>query len=1035
MIPAFDATTSRTIKIFISSTFQDMKAERDIIVNSIFPRLRDAFRKRLADIVEVDLRWGITEEMAEHGRVLEICIGEVLRCAPFFVGLIGDRYGSPARPNEIDSLPENYKKVLGENIQEGVSITELEMRAGAFYPRKNSCACFYLKPNFQADEGDETQRKLAELRNYISSTQIYSVYTSLHELEELLYNALKNYIEREIPDDPTIPYGDRTYFSHLNVLKANTLKHVPNYGQARRFQQIYRTQHKLYLYGEKGSGKTGCLSDLIRREGVSENGDVFFHFVTAGNDNGHMDIAFYRLWLYICSLAKNDITVVNGDYESAVRSYLSSTELERPVTLFFDAVEQFDDQTAVFKLFSLADINPKIRIVCAGTIQYRHLEKISATVKPLSSQQIEKITRKQLKKFGKTLDEEDYNALRHNNLCRNPLFLNVLISQLRMYGTYESLQEFFQQLLSTQDVAGLLEIILRKLEAYYTRYSFPAEKLWEALAALVCSYDGLSETELQNMLQLPTLMWRILYSTIENFLIEHDGLLKFNHDLIVNALKNQLTDWNGDYERMAREKLICYFSGNSHRGQRELAYQFRKCLDNDALVSLLAENNCFVNLAKTDGNLLISCLSVLTKQQQQLAEAVIKVAKPIDVPSIADAFCRSGCFFACIRVAEEMKDQLSDRLCYFEVMDQYARAVYKLGRNQFRDAIRVYEELCTAYNQTFPDDIIGYVSRYFLQGVAYNSAGYIDKALEIFHYCTNQFTKNHVYTTQAAWAMDNLGCSYFKQGQLSTAKKVGNQAIEICIRLCGELSPETAWAYCYAWPALFDSGEFEQALKMMHDAYTIYGTLYMNSGVQFAWAANNYGSAKAIEGAYQEAVDLYQISIELNNQTTNDEQRPHVYSLTSYNNIASVLCLDGQQERALDVARFTVAQSVKKNGSEHIYTINFLLNLGIISKDLALIEQAIAAYERIGKDLLDLSFARLMRARLIRRSGGKVRTEELLQNSITSEENLSLLGYLNSEEMAAAGVCKASWHTTKFSKYRLYLTHSNNSCMLVIPEA
>ena len=45
------------------------------------------------ELVDVDLRWGITEEEAHQGKVLPICLAEIDRARPFFMGLLGERYG------------------------------------------------------------------------------------------------------------------------------------------------------------------------------------------------------------------------------------------------------------------------------------------------------------------------------------------------------------------------------------------------------------------------------------------------------------------------------------------------------------------------------------------------------------------------------------------------------------------------------------------------------------------------------------------------------------------------------------------------------------------------------------------------------------------------------------------------------------------------------------------------------------------------------------------------------------------------------
>ena len=88
---------TRLIRIFISSTFRDFLAERDELVKKVFPELRRRCRAHHIEILEVDLRWGVTEEQSQRGETLRICLDEIDRCRPsapvYFIGLLGERYG------------------------------------------------------------------------------------------------------------------------------------------------------------------------------------------------------------------------------------------------------------------------------------------------------------------------------------------------------------------------------------------------------------------------------------------------------------------------------------------------------------------------------------------------------------------------------------------------------------------------------------------------------------------------------------------------------------------------------------------------------------------------------------------------------------------------------------------------------------------------------------------------------------------------------------------------------------------------------
>ena len=132
----------RVVRVFISSTFRDMQAERDELVKHVFPELRARCRERDVDFVEVDLRWGVTEEQAERGEVLQTCLAEIDACRPYFIGLLGERYGWV--PDHIESEILEEHAWMKENQDR--SMTELEiMHAILDKPEKVKLAFFYFR--------------------------------------------------------------------------------------------------------------------------------------------------------------------------------------------------------------------------------------------------------------------------------------------------------------------------------------------------------------------------------------------------------------------------------------------------------------------------------------------------------------------------------------------------------------------------------------------------------------------------------------------------------------------------------------------------------------------------------------------------------------------------------------------------------------------------------------------------------------------------------------------------------------------------
>uniref|UniRef100_A0A8D3AEY2 TROVE domain-containing protein n=1 Tax=Scophthalmus maximus TaxID=52904 RepID=A0A8D3AEY2_SCOMX len=93
----------RGVRVFVSSTFRDMHAERDILVRSVFPELRRRAAAHCLYLQEVELRWGVTEE--ESGRATELCLSEVCR-SQMMVGILGERYGLVPPIPVLPDLPQ-----------------------------------------------------------------------------------------------------------------------------------------------------------------------------------------------------------------------------------------------------------------------------------------------------------------------------------------------------------------------------------------------------------------------------------------------------------------------------------------------------------------------------------------------------------------------------------------------------------------------------------------------------------------------------------------------------------------------------------------------------------------------------------------------------------------------------------------------------------------------------------------------------------------------------------------------------------------
>ncbi len=145
------SNSEHTVRIFISSTFIDMHNERDIIIKQVIPSLQEKCRDINVRIIPIDLRWGITQEEAENGKVLEICLDEIDRARPLFIGLIGERYGWI--PEVIDINNRIKYKWIEQRAQHKISMTELEIIYGVLENKKQiPYSFFYLRDSSFVDE-------------------------------------------------------------------------------------------------------------------------------------------------------------------------------------------------------------------------------------------------------------------------------------------------------------------------------------------------------------------------------------------------------------------------------------------------------------------------------------------------------------------------------------------------------------------------------------------------------------------------------------------------------------------------------------------------------------------------------------------------------------------------------------------------------------------------------------------------------------------------------------------------------------------
>ena len=165
----------KNFRVFVSSTFSDLKAERDALQKEVFPRLRDLCTQHGARFQAIDLRWGVGAEAALDQQTMNICLGEIDRCQkvtprPNFIVLLGHRYGWCPLPPQIEAaeFEEILKKVPPEEKE--LLLWEDRQPAGrkGWYRRDDNAVPpeYCLRPRELSipDDAGEEEKKLETQR-------------------------------------------------------------------------------------------------------------------------------------------------------------------------------------------------------------------------------------------------------------------------------------------------------------------------------------------------------------------------------------------------------------------------------------------------------------------------------------------------------------------------------------------------------------------------------------------------------------------------------------------------------------------------------------------------------------------------------------------------------------------------------------------------------------------------------------------------------------------------------------------------------
>lgn len=800
---------NREIRVFISSTFRDMQAERDELAKFVFPELRKLCRQRDVTWSSVDLRWGIPEGEANRVGILSICLEEIQRCRPYFIGILGERYGWI--PDQVDPGALESEPWLAD--LENRSITELEILHGVLNdPEMADHAFFYFRdpaylktvPPDQRDAyrekpDTEAARKLAELKAVIRSSGMPLVedFSDPRALGERVGCDFTQLIDTLFPPETAPTPLERERQEQGVFAKGKTRAYIPRHEAVVRLDQhVAGAGPPLTVLGESGAGKTALLAHWIGQHRQGNPSDfTFMHLIgsTAASTDWK---AMLRRCIGELQIHVNLDEGIEDDPEDLriqFANWLSIAASQARVILVIDALDQLEDRQGAPDLIWLPETLPDNVRVILSTLPGRPLEAIQKRGWPtykltlLSVQERAEIARSYLSLYRKRLSKSNLQRIAEAPQAANPLFLKMLLNELRLFGEHEQLSQRIEQYLEAPSIESLFEKILVRFEQDYNRDR--PDLVQDALRWIYASRRGLTEFELRNLLgqddkPLPQAYWSPFYLAAEASLVNRNGRIDFFHNYFRAAVGRRYLA-TLDERRIAHLQLASYFAAQELdvRQVEELPWQYQQAEEWDSLVACV-RNPDFIKSAWDRAELdLRSYWSDIVNHgkhtpQQAYRPLLRSPEENFDVLGpVAELLYFSGATVDALALQEERIKlaRRTDRpVEHTEALFWKARILRERG--EFSHAMEIYQGLENLYRDIKDD--LSLASILNSQAVMLKKQGDLQGALKL-HSQQEKIVRDHDDRRQLAVLLHNKGTILTEQGEYQQALNNFKEAEQI----------------------------------------------------------------------------------------------------------------------------------------------------------------------------------------------------------------------------------------------------------------
>ncbi|MDR0502059.1 MAG: tetratricopeptide repeat protein [Treponema sp.] len=644
----YDFKENRQIRIFISSTFRDMMQERDYLITRVFPELRRYCDERDISLFELDLRWGVTQEESENQMAFKICLNEVDNTRPFFIGLLGERYGwvpdeETQNKMKLTKVFDEYEWLPGE-LKKKKSITETEIQEGAFLPEDEINAYFYLRSpkmdtpqEFREDKGSHGEKMLLELKDRIRKDKRYAVkdYDGVEHLGNMIEKDFKAIVDKLFPGQGHLSGFEKERLQQYIFLKSKTRAYVTRHEWMEYLDKFADGgERAAAVTGESGIGKCALLANWIadRQKKQIPNEKIIYHFTGVSQSEGDYQKITRRFMDEVRSLynfpvkeenalkidmvanKKNETEDDEDDPEFELQELLFAIPEDQKLIIVLDSLDSLDD-TDNAKMLNWLPAHPgNVKFIfsaVSGDKTIEALERRTGNILELDSLP-EKSRRglivKYFEKFSKKLSAAQMERIISDKKSENPAVLTAILDNLRIFGNFDIFDKQIEERLSCHSGESLFDLFLQNIESVFneagaTAGSSRKSAVKDILSLLALSRRGLTETEIVNISKVPKLYWSQLSNCMSAHLKTINGFVTFSGGLMLNAVKNRYLKDSGA-RRACRLSISAYMESGEevsfNRKCGELPFQLMELKDYDRLYGFLLDKKAFDHIYAKD---------------------------------------------------------------------------------------------------------------------------------------------------------------------------------------------------------------------------------------------------------------------------------------------------------------------------------------------------------------------------------------------------------------------------------------------------